>query len=118
MMKIRIEWPYGTYDFGNGVPIIDNIGVEVTEEQYEYVLEYLLTIPSKNRPRIKVVEPPYTPTTPPELTYATQAWVADAIIGVTGGATGLQDHIDAAEPHPAYDVDLPSLVLIFENGLM
>lgn len=29
----------------------------------------------------------------------------------------VQAHVDAAEPHPAYD-DLPSLVLLFENGLI
>ena len=26
-------------------------------------------------------------------------------------------HVEATEPHPAYDNDIPSLALIFENGL-
>lgn len=29
----------------------------------------------------------------------------------------IDDHVNAPEPHPAYD-DLPSLVLLFENGLI
>lgn len=31
--------------------------------------------------------------------------------------SGLNAHIDDTTPHPAYD-DLPSLVLLFENGLI
>jgi len=30
----------------------------------------------------------------------------------------LDDHIENTQPHPAYDVDLPSLTLIFENNLV
>ena len=29
----------------------------------------------------------------------------------------LDSHINDPEPHPAYDEDIPSLSLIFENGL-
>lgn len=28
----------------------------------------------------------------------------------------VQDHVNAPEPHPAYD-DIPSLTLLFENGI-
>jgi hypothetical protein len=30
----------------------------------------------------------------------------------------ISTHVADPEPHPAYDVDMPSLVLIFENGLI
>lgn len=36
--------------------------------------------------------------------------------GESGGAL-LTDHINDLTPHPAYD-DIPSLVLVFENGLV
>jgi len=26
-------------------------------------------------------------------------------------------HVNAREPHPAYDADIPSLTVLFENGL-
>lgn len=32
--------------------------------------------------------------------------------------SALDDHINAVEPHPAYDIDMPSLKVIFENGLV
>lgn len=34
-----------------------------------------------------------------------------------GAAEIVQNHVNNSEPHPAYD-DLPSLTLLFENGLM
>lgn len=37
--------------------------------------------------------------------------------GSGGDSTALQAHIDSPTPHPAYD-DLPSLSLLFENGLV
>ncbi len=30
----------------------------------------------------------------------------------------LEAHINAEEPHPAYDIDMPSLKVIFENNLL
>ena len=30
----------------------------------------------------------------------------------------LQEHINSPTPHPAYDDDMPSLKLLFENGLI
>lgn len=30
----------------------------------------------------------------------------------------LNSHINAPEPHPAYDSDIPPLTLLFENGLI
>lgn len=30
----------------------------------------------------------------------------------------LEMHINSATPHPAYDVDMPTLNLLFENGLV
>ena len=38
-----------------------------------------------------------------------------------GGGTGsvdLQGHIDNPTPHTAYDVEMPSLAVIFRNGLV
>lgn len=34
------------------------------------------------------------------------------------GADGLAAHVVDETPHPAYDVDLPSLTLIYENHLI
>ncbi len=41
------------------------------------------------------------------------------IQGIPGedGTEALEEHVNASEPHPAYD-DLPNLVLIFNNGLV
>lgn len=37
---------------------------------------------------------------------------------LSGGSTGpLEQHVSSATPHPEYD-DLPSLSLLFENGLL
>lgn len=38
--------------------------------------------------------------------------------GSGDASAALLAHINAAEPHPAYDVDMPSLTLLFENGLL
>lgn len=44
--------------------------------------------------------------------------------GAGGGATegfvtsAIQEHREEAEPHEAYDVDMPSLSVLFENGLV
>lgn len=35
-----------------------------------------------------------------------------------GSTASLTAHINSPTPHPAYDVDIPSLSLIFENGLV
>jgi len=45
-----------------------------------------------------------------------QQWLDS--LGSGGGGTALQDHIDNATPHPAYDIDLPDLAVLFENGLI
>lgn len=37
--------------------------------------------------------------------------------GAYGGEVALQSHVDSSSPHPAYD-DIPSLTLLFENGLI
>ena len=44
------------------------------------------------------------------LAYAPGAGAADS--------AALQAHIDDPEPHPAYDIDMPTLKLYFENGLV
>lgn len=37
---------------------------------------------------------------------------------LTGGdPAALQAHINSPTPHPAYDIDMPTLKYIFENGL-
>jgi len=51
--------------------------------------------------------------------------VASVILGTSGpqgpkgesGLAALSTHINSATPHPTYD-DLPSLGLLFENGLI
>jgi hypothetical protein len=37
--------------------------------------------------------------------------------GAFGGEAAIQTHVDSSTPHPAYD-DMPSLSLLFENGLV
>ena len=44
------------------------------------------------------------------LAYAPNAAAADS--------AALQAHIDDPEPHRAYDIDMPTLKLYFENGLV
>ena len=41
-----------------------------------------------------------------------QAWLASI-----DGNVAIQEHVQSTTPHPAYD-DLPSLNLLFENGLI
>ena len=38
-------------------------------------------------------------------------------VGPAGDVVGLEDHIQDVTPHPTYD-DIPSLTLLFENGLI
>lgn len=38
--------------------------------------------------------------------------------GGGGGTVGLEEHIASPTPHPAYDVNIPRLDLLFENGLI
>lgn len=38
--------------------------------------------------------------------------------GDPGDPQALQDHIDDPTPHEAYDIDIPSLSVLFENGLV
>lgn len=40
----------------------------------------------------------------------------EPLAGIVSAA--LESHINATEPHPAYDVDIPRLDLIFENHLI
>lgn len=40
-----------------------------------------------------------------------------SLVAEGAGSAGLQNHIDSPAPHPVYD-DLPSLKLIFENGII
>lgn len=59
---------------------------------------------------------------------ASPAQVVEVAAGIPAGqvdpaliqavvAAALVDHIEAPEPHAAYDIDMPSLTLLFENGL-
>lgn len=38
--------------------------------------------------------------------------------GSGGDSQALLNHINATEPHAVYDVDIPSLSALFENGLL
>jgi hypothetical protein len=46
----------------------------------------------------------------------------DVAYGLSGGGgvgtVALQEHIDSQTPHPAYDVDMMRLDILFENGLV
>lgn len=45
--------------------------------------------------------------------------IHNALLAYMGdGEPLLAAHIAADEPHPAYDVDLPSLTVLFENGIV
>lgn len=48
-------------------------------------------------------------------------WIGLPSTGTGGGTPGedaLADHIIDPAPHPAYDVDIPSLSALFESGLI
>lgn len=66
---------------------------------------------------VAIADPSITVTLdpPPEPTLAVVP-----IAGLPGGidTEALQAHINAPTPHPAYDVDMQSLTVIFENGLI
>ena len=57
--------------------------------------------------------------------YATTAYV-DLQVATGGDLDAVQDlidtsvatHVQATEPHPAYDTDAPTFSLIFQNGLV
>ena len=55
-----------------------------------------------------------------ELRDAIQAYLDENPISVTmeDVETAIEEHINDPNPHPAYDVDIPRLDLIFENGLI
>ena len=44
-----------------------------------------------------------------------------ALFPIAGGGqapgTALQEHLNSSTPHKAYDIDLPDLALLFENGI-
>lgn len=44
-------------------------------------------------------------------------WTMLDDLGITGDPAALEAHIASATPHPAYD-DIPSLTILFENGLV
>lgn len=45
--------------------------------------------------------------------------VNDFLGGESGGSLlALQAHINSATPHPAYDIDMPDLAILLENGLI
>lgn len=58
-----------------------------------------------------VMEPP---TAPPILVLPVTGPVGPVD---TGALDALADHIADPTPHPAYDTDLQSLTVVFENGL-
>lgn len=62
-----------------------------------------------------------TPITADVLNYMqTQYARAMEDIGNAGGGgdgAALAAHISAPEPHTAYDLDMPDLTLLFENGI-
>lgn len=58
-----------------------------------------------NSQQVVKVTPPSTPT----------VFVNNAPVGSSNFQAALNEHIVSPTPHPAYDVDLQSLALIFEN---
>lgn len=91
MMKIRVDWPYESYDFGQGIPVILRTGTEITDEQFDTILSIIAALVPKERPRIRLVGNIPPDPIPPELQYATQAWVTDRLEGVVGGGQYVHD---------------------------
>lgn len=53
-----------------------------------------------------------------EVSSAISSAVSSGGGGGEGDSAALVAHIESDTPHPAYDIRLPSLRLIFENGLV
>lgn len=69
-------------------------------------------------------EPGYeTDTRKMKIGDGSTSWASLGYLSSTSSGSGtddqaLLDHINALEPHVAYDISIPSLAQIFENGLI
>lgn len=76
MPNIQVLWPYGSYDFGNGLPIIYEYGTTVTDAEFDAIAAKVLTIVPKLRPEIRLVG---DVNPPPQVIMATEDWVLDQL---------------------------------------
>lgn len=98
MPIIAVSYPYAVYKPGQGLPDVPSTGVMLTTEQLTAIQAILDSDPRNKVRLVELVDgdPQPLPETPfEEILFA---------------------HINDSTPHPAYD-DIPSLVLLFENGL-
>lgn len=116
---IAVNFPYDSYDFGDGLPVIVNTGTLVSDVQLSAIQDKMSALKPKLRPVLIELDEFGNPYVPPDLTWATHDWVNEQIeaLGSGGDDVALAAHVASLTPHPAYD-DIPSLVLRFENGLV
>lgn len=51
-VTVKVMWPYGSYDFGGGLPIIYSTPTTITDVQLDAIVAILATIPLSSRPKI------------------------------------------------------------------
>jgi hypothetical protein len=98
MPIIAVSYPYAVYKPGQGLPDVPSTGVELTSEQIAAIQAIMDSDPRNKVRLVELVNGGWQPL--PETPFE----------------EALFAHINDATPHPAYD-DIPSLVLLFENGL-
>lgn len=69
-MRLSVLWPFSSYDFGHGLPIIYDTGTEVTADEYAQIQARVLAIPNKSRPQFKVEDGPDINVPPPVVVPA------------------------------------------------
>jgi hypothetical protein len=80
---IRVLGPYQSYDFGNGIPVVTKYGTTVSDSQWAQITALLAAMTPKLRPRI-VAGPDGSPP-PPEINWASEAWVLSQLASVVAG---------------------------------
>lgn len=100
---IKVNEPYKSYDFGNGLPVILNTGTEVTDAQLDQIGALIAAMVPKVRPIIEEIGG--VTEQPAETTYAMQQWVLDRISETV--AAGARPAIEFRQSVPAAQWTIP-----------
>lgn len=106
MPHLGLLGPYVSYQASMDLPTIMKGGTEVTVAQ-EAQIRAILEQDFRLHRQLQIIRLPHDPNAPEPVPPTTPPTTDVALLG----------HINDTTPHPAYD-DIPSLVLLFENGLI